>query len=326
MSLDVSTARVPASRTMALFCLGVLVACGLVVGHAQPRLAKAYEHVRVTSDVYPLPSPEQTVIASLGYRAALADILFAHVLVSAGFHFKEKRHFEQVGRYLETINALAPKFGDPYRYADTLLTMQSTQVPREAYFEARRILRRGMKERPSDYRLWITAGQFLAYLAWPHVGDVDEQRRWRLEGARALASACGMIGDDEFLPFHCMTAAGQLSRAGEKAAIARFLERVLAISDDEEVRRYALAYLEAYVGERERQTAEKRIKRLEALQREDLPFVSKDLYLALGPPFVAAQCAGLERTHDARCGTTWATYLEADMDAAVAVPAPIASP
>ena len=85
-------------------------------------------------------------------------VLSAVVLVSAGLHFKERRFFEYVAEYIKTINALAPKFRDPYRLADTLITMQSAKVPKDAYFATRDILRRGMKERPNDYRLWITAG------------------------------------------------------------------------------------------------------------------------------------------------------------------------
>src|SRR5690606_9161983 len=72
-------------------------------------LADPFQRLKITSDVYPLPSPEQTVVLSLGYRAALADLLYAHVLVSYGLHFREKLLFESVGDYLDTINELDPK-------------------------------------------------------------------------------------------------------------------------------------------------------------------------------------------------------------------------
>ena len=287
-----------------------LGSCAFGISRVQPTLAAQFEKLKTTSDVYALPPPDQAIVASLGYRAAFADLLFAHVLVSAGLHFEEKRLFEYVGRYIETINALDPKFRDPYRFADTLLTLQSRKAPREAYFVARDILRRGMKEFPYDAELWVTAGQFMAYLAWPYVGDEKEGKAWRLEGARVLARACEMFGDSAEVPQQCIVAAGQLSKAGEKAAVARFLKRVLALSEDPELRARALAYLEAYVGEQERVVAERRLQALEQEWREEMPFVSKDGYLVLGPRLDVAQCAGLGQASLPSCAASWASFLD----------------
>ncbi len=80
---------------------------------------------KVQNDVFALPPPSQVVTISLGYRSALADMIFAHVLVSSGIHFQERRGFEFVGRYIEAINELDPKFEAPYRMADGLLTLQA---------------------------------------------------------------------------------------------------------------------------------------------------------------------------------------------------------
>ena len=84
---------------------GVVLAI-VLVAFARAPLNETFHEVKVGTDVYPLPSPEQTVVLSLGYRAAAADALYAHVLVSYGLHFQEKRRFEFVGNYLDTINAL----------------------------------------------------------------------------------------------------------------------------------------------------------------------------------------------------------------------------
>jgi hypothetical protein len=104
----------PDSRA-ALVAAMACVAIALV----RPGLAARYHKLRVTSDVYPFGSPEQVVVQSLGYRAALADAIFAHVRVSYGLHFQEHRRFEFVGDYLDTVTTLDPTFRDPYRYADT---------------------------------------------------------------------------------------------------------------------------------------------------------------------------------------------------------------
>src|SRR5262245_10093935 len=112
----------------------VVVAACVAIASVRPSLAARYHQLRVTGDVYPFGSPEQVVVESLGYRAALADAIFAHVRVSYGLHFQEHRRFEFVGDYLDTVTTLDPTFRDPYRYADTLLVL-SPEAPRPADYE-----------------------------------------------------------------------------------------------------------------------------------------------------------------------------------------------
>ncbi len=150
-------------NNMAAF--GLLALSAAAVSGLRGPLNTRLEATNVRNDVFALPPPGQVVTMSLGYRSALADLIFAHVLVSSGIHFQEKRVFEFVGNYLETVNELDPKFRAPYRLADTLLVFQVKAVGPEAYREARRILERGLAEFPYDQALWASAGQFFAYLA-----------------------------------------------------------------------------------------------------------------------------------------------------------------
>jgi hypothetical protein len=297
-------------RISTLGALLVALVAAVGVGLTRPSLAVQFHHVRLTSDVYPLPSPEQTVAASLGWRSALADVLYAHVLVSSGLHLQEKRRFEFVGNYLDTINALDPKFRSPYRFADTLLTIGAVAPHHSDYVKAREILERGMAERPYDGELWNSAGQFMAYLAPSQLKDPKEKKEWRLAGARRLARACELIGSNENIPFHCITAAGLFSRAGERDATRQFLEKVLAVVDTPEVRQLALAYLRKVVGEQERDQVQLRMDRFTGVWAGDLPFVSKDMYLVVGPPFDVAACAGASVRRDFDCAVTWGEWGE----------------
>lgn len=291
----------------AWICVGLAAA---LIAAVRYRVAGAFSQLRAKNDVYALPSPEQTVVLSLGYRTALADLLFAHVLVSYGLHFDEKRRFEFVGNYLDTINALDPKFQRPYRFADTLLTIQPKAPRPQDYVKAREILERGLRERPHDAELWTTAGQFMAYLAPPHLKGDKVKQEWRMAGARTLAHACELVSNNENLPYHCITAAHLFSRAGERTAVVEFLQRLLAVVDDEEIRRLALGYLEKSVSEQQRADVEARYTRFAELWRGDLPFVNKDLLLVVGPPFDPARCAGSDRAKESGCETTWRERTE----------------
>src|SRR5690606_2265125 len=155
-----SRTRSNESGSAVLGAILIAVAAFGVAATLRPQLQTAYAEAKRRHDVYLLPSPEHTRLMSLGYRSALADLVFAHVLVSYGQHFQEKRRFEFVGSYLETMMALDPRFREPYRLADTLLTLQPEPAREEDYRTARRLQERGLEEFPFDSELWLIAGQF----------------------------------------------------------------------------------------------------------------------------------------------------------------------
>jgi hypothetical protein len=285
-------------RAIAALSLGLLV---LVEQRA--KLAEAHQRVTAEHDVYLLPGPTQTKALSLGYRAAVADLIFGHVLVAAGIHLGQKRLFEFADLYLETINELDPKFRDPYRYADAILTLQSVPVPEEMYRKARRLLLRGTREFPYDQALWASAGQFLAYLAPGQLKNPTEATEFRQEGARILARACELIGTNENIPYHCVTAASLFSEMGNRAAAQASLEKLLIVSDDPELRSMARGQLAAM-------GIQAHAERFEQLKKDDLPFVSHSGLAALGPRFDPAACAGKRsRAPDDPCATTFRERL-----------------
>jgi hypothetical protein len=277
----------------------------LAIASTRARLVSRFQSVALKSDDYLLPPTQETVTASLGYRSALADLIYAHVLVSYGIHFQEKHNFEFVGSYLDTVNALDPKFRDPYRFADTLLTIQPTVVGESSYLKARQILERGLRELPFDTELWSSTGQFMAYIAAPRFSDDNLAAEWRLEGARKLARACELIGNNENIPYHCINAATLLSEAGEQAASRRFLERIRLVNDDPEIQGLASAALSRIASQQFNQELEERMKRMVTVWVKDLPFVTRSALFVLSPGTDPALCAGLAHSGDVACASSW---------------------
>jgi hypothetical protein len=285
------------------------VAASLSVSVAlRARLLEMARDVRRTHDSYYLPGPDMTVVMSLGYRAALADLVFAHVLVSYGLHFQEKRRFEAVTSYLDAIIALDPKYREAYRLADTFITLQPKPPRLEDYRNARRIEARGLAEFPYDQELWLIAGQYLAYIAANQV-PAAERDEWRFDGAKKLARSCELIGSNQNIPHHCITAAALFNEAGKRDLVRGFLERVLAISDDQEIQSIASGYLGRVVNDAERERLDDRNRRFRALWGRDLTFVSREMFSLLGPQFDPARCAGLPRS--AACATSLRAWGEA---------------
>jgi tetratricopeptide (TPR) repeat protein len=282
--------------------------CGLTVAQiVRAGLASDFSRAQTKRDVYALPSPTQAKFFSLGYRSALAELIFAHVLVDSGLHLQQKRRFDTLAAYLKTVIELDPKYATPYRMADTLLTFQVGKPLLKNYNDAKAILTRGMRELPYDQELHLTAGQFMAYLAAPqiaHLAGEEEASRWRLDGARALARSCELVGHNEAIPYHCIAAAKLFEGAGEREAVKKFLQKVLAVNDDESIRALALGFLGRTLGAGEEEEAKIRFGDLEHLKKSDLPFVSKNRYLLLPPPFDPIACVGMLQSRRVECATS----------------------
>lgn len=289
-----------------LVCVCLMLLSALAVQYFRRALLEPFAKLGTSHDVYTLPAPTHTVVLSLGYRAALADLIYAHVLVSYGLHFQEKRLFETVGQYLHTINELDPKFGTPYLFADTLLTLQPKVPPYEHYVMAREILLRGTRERPFDALLWMSAGQYLAYLAPPHLKSEQEKSAWQHEGAELLTRACELSSDDENIPYQCIVAAGMLNKSGMHEANIQFLERFLAVNDDPEVRARAESYLRKALKAQGKEMVELHSRRFREAWQTDLGFASQDMALVVGPGFDPVACVQSEAgTEPEGCATAW---------------------
>lgn len=285
--------------------LALFAAAFVVVTLLRPGLAERFRSVKQQEDKLLLPPPEMTVLMSLGYRSALADLIFAHVLVGYGQHFQQKRRFELVDEYLDTIITLDPKFREPLSTADTLISVQPGGGTVDDLRAARRIQERGLTAFPHDSELWLVAGQFHAYLA-ANLVPPAERDEWRMQGAKYLARSCELMGSNENIPHHCITAAVLFNKAGQRDAMRSFLERVLTVSDDPEIQELAGTYLGSVLGQAERDRFEERGKRFRTLWARDMTFVTREMFLLLGPPFDPARCAG--RTVSANTAECWSSF------------------
>lgn len=286
-----------------------MVAAAVLVRRVQPGLARSFAKIKTTEDLYAIPAPSRIVAASLGYRSALADLVFAHVRVAYGTSFAEKRRFTYIGDYLDAIMALDPQFRAPYHYTDTFLTLQPVPPPKENYRRAREIYERAIEHVSDDAHLWLVAGQFTAYLAPPHLPEGEDRAEWKLAGARMLARACDLLGGSKNLPYHCSTAATLFSAAGEREASIRSLRQVIAAADDEEVQRRAMAYLRRMVDEQEAIRLQDRVGVLDRATRSDQPLASRTQLQILGPDFDPVACLAQERATQS-CATSWRQHDE----------------
>jgi tetratricopeptide (TPR) repeat protein len=304
----------PSDKRLAI---GLVVIAGLCIFSVRSRVADAHAHAKEASDINLLPPPKEVAVMSMGYRAALADVLWAQVLVSQGLRTIDRRRYDTVADLIDTINELDPEFRDTYLWSDALINLQVTEAQREDLDRTRIILERGTRNRPLDPDVWRTAGQFVAFTGpGTLVKDPKEREVWRSDGAKMLARAAEIGGDLGYAGWSAVASASILSRNGERDASIRLIQRTLAVTEDDELRDRLQRQLAALVGEQKVDAYKRRQMELLELSRNDIPFVGKTTLHILGPPFEPAYCAGGKPDTDKRCAITWKAWAAADENAA----------
>jgi hypothetical protein len=287
-----------ARETLAGALLFLAAAGGVAL--TQPRLARAAHTAGEREDVYALPPPAQLHAATLGWDAAAVDLLWTTLLVQYGEHWQEHRDFTDGVRYADDILAIEPTFEPLYRIVDTLLVYRPLRGTARDARDTRAILERGTRERPYDASLWRRYGEFLAYLAPSFLADPEEQNAWRKDGAAAMEHALELGGD----PSALLAAAGVLTDMGERDAVRRFYERAYAMTEHPSmtaIHEQIGKQLAALRGQMLDDRADALMRAIGERWQREMPSVSRDDYLLLGPAVDTARCAGLAGADDPAC-------------------------
>ncbi|HEY3593170.1 MAG TPA: hypothetical protein VGL13_04830, partial [Polyangiaceae bacterium] len=237
-------------------------------------------------------------------------------VVSYGIHGEEHRRFEFVAQYLQSIVALDPKFCQTYRYADTFIIFQTVGSPTpDDVHVARQLLEKGLVNCPGDGQLWLSAGQFMAFIGTQFLSDEKEIAEYRARGANVLARAAELSTWNQNAQWQALAAAGVFTREGKREAAIAFLERVYAVTDDDQLKANVSQKLALLRQEATIDRAERRAKAFNEAWGRDLPFVSRTELLVVGPPYDAPSCAGMspptETTPRGACAESWAAWVKA---------------
>jgi len=287
----------------------------LTIGLTRPKLVLAHKALGEAEEVTALARPEQLDVFSLGYRAALADYLFATTLVRAGHHFKSKSNFLELPNYFDAIVHLDPYYLHVYLIADSLLTLNTVLPPPENYRRARTIIEQGLERFPADPELWLSAAQFMLYLAPPWLPAGEDPKEWKARGARLMQRACELSPEEP--PPGCISSTKTLAALGEAQAGADALQRMLALSEDPEFRAQLEQRLASLLSVTERARLEERLVQLSRRRALDLPLATRAEYQMAGPKFAAERC--LSET-DAPCPTSFRVRPNSDSSRGVSSP------
>lgn len=225
------------------------------------------------------PAAATAPFFSLGYREALADILYVRLRGYFGSYYGTTG--EGIVSLADAIVALDPKFYRAYDYAANAATMAEAGVDQAALLRAISLLERGMQEFPKDWQLPLLAGQI--YLQDLKTSDPQQRRAWDERGVLLVESAIRKPGAPQKA---AMYAAQIRTKLGEHERAVEGLKELLLTSHDAALRTALLkrlADLEAADATEvglEILTARKTFERK---WRAERPAVPATMYILVGP-------------------------------------------
>ncbi|MGD8316882.1 MAG: hypothetical protein PVH21_02260 [Myxococcales bacterium] len=262
---------------------------GLIGGiySLRSRSMQHYLATRTYEDIYYLPPPTWLQVMSLGYRRALADLIWLRALIYFGDEFENRGAVKHVFNYGDAMLALDPDFKRVYRWVGVAGVYTPTGSPPEFIERAIDVLRRGVERFPDDGRLAWDAGATIAYELLPNLPKSDPRRERLSAEANDYMLAAARLGAGP--PWLVLTNATALRKLGEKDRELRHLEEMYAIVRDPRVKaqievRLAQLRSEAYAEAFRRANEE-----FEERRRKEFPYLPSTLYFFVADPIVPAQ-------------------------------------
>ena len=277
------------------------------VGVLQPGLAQTIHSTKAREDVYLFPAPGQLRAMTLGHKSAMADLIWAKLLVEYGIHWQERRDFPDLDRYIDAILALEPDFQPLYLLVDTLLVYRPIKGYERDARHARELLERGTRERPDDYKVWRHYGEFVAFLGPSWLASDEERNQWRRDGSLAIMHAIELGAD----PSGALAAASILSRTQElRVKAVDQLRRAYVMSDDPSDRERIAAQIARLESEHPGELPSQEagpidMAYIDGRWRKEAPFLSRGTFLLTGPSRDPVKCAGRAKMENPECALEW---------------------
>jgi len=274
-------------RTIAIV---VLLAALTGVWSLRGRAMDGYLQTQTYEDIYYLPPPNWLQVMSLGYRRALADLIWLRALIYFGEQFENQGAVKHVFNYGDSMLALDPDFRRVYRWVGVAGVYTPTGNPPEFIERAIDVLRRGVERFPSDGQLAWDAGATIIYELLPHLPKDDPDReRLRAEGNEHMMAAARLGAGPDWL---VITNATTLRKLGEKERELRHLEEMYAIVRGPKVKKQIEIRLSQLRDEAYAEAFRRANEEFEQRRQQELPYIPATLYFFVADPVQSA--VGLE--------------------------------
>ena len=242
-----------------------------------------YLATRTYEDIYYLPPPDWLEVMSLGYRRALADLVWLRALIYFGDEFVNEGTVRHVFKYGDAMLKLDPDFRRVYRWVGVAAVYTPKGSSNEFIQRSIEVLKRGSERFTNDGELAWDVGAMITYELLPRLSKKDhpDYERLKLEGNEYMMAAARLGAGPSWL---VLTNATVLKRLGERDRELRHLEEMYALVRDPKVKvrieiRLSLlrdrAYAEAFRSVHEE---------FEERRMRDFPYMPSTLYFLVADP------------------------------------------
>lgn len=257
--------------------MALLVSFGLTTlthGHVRERRAQFPQE----DDLLYVPPPQRIEALAVGYREALADLLWIRAVLLAGDP-KQGRDIVFLTRHLDAISTLAPRFLRPYQWGSVFIIYSRPTLDRDTVDRALAYSRRGLAQYPEDPDLLFSTGMLLHREVASVEGYSEEERADARRESTELVRRAAAFGAS---PLVRQLAATLLREDGAATELElRFVEEQLVQTSDPELRVTLQRRLEE-LGQRDRATYLLGLReRFERERMATLPYVPDVLYAVL---------------------------------------------
>lgn len=228
-------------------------------------------------DVLYLPPAGQLGPMSMGYREALADLIWIRAVIFTGDR-AGGANYAWIMQYLEAIYTLAPGFRRPYAWGGVIVVYSGEAIDRPMIDRAIVLYRRGIELFPEDHELLFALGMLLTrdVQMLPDYQQ-DEREAAMAEGAMLIRRAAAFGAP----PLVRELAATLVSDDATDLLAIQFLESQLLQAEDEGHRRLLQRKLETLIGETGIESIERLRDDFEAERQAEFPYLPPDLYVLI---------------------------------------------
>jgi hypothetical protein len=230
------------------------------------------------ADVLYVPPPEHLEPMSLGYREALADILWVRALVFTGQRIGTA-DVGAVTRYAEAVTGLSPRFHQAYIWGGvTPIYGGGGDITRDMVDRSIGTYRRGIEYFPESHKLLYAYGMLLTVQVSSTPGYTEEEEaRFAEEGIEMIRRAAAFGAD----PLVRQYATTLLTEHATEQMARQFLETQLATAEDEDYRRMLRRKLEALGGAESVEEVERVRRRFVEEHIARIPYAPDSLYAVI---------------------------------------------
>lgn len=274
--------------------LGLLLLLSLAWGARELRLRAFASHhgSQRYEDIYYLPPAHWMPLLSLGFRDALADLVWCRSLVYFGEELGQRGAVKFVFDYTDAVIALDPDFKHAYRWAAVASVSRPVDFSMAEAMRGASYLERAIERWPGDGELHWEYGALLRFEVAPMLSPGEEKERLLVLAAPHLTTAARLGAGP---PWLALNSATLLERLGQTEQAIRHLEEVFGTVQDERTKRQIAARLTALRSQAFVEALRTANAQFERSRSENFPYLSPGLFMLVGPKIDAQWPELLER-------------------------------